>query len=383
MSPSSSLYPNTNMKKHHLLCLFLSLSVACSTNKKDGACHLEETDEVLSFPIDTDTKNNFNIYSIYKDKDGKEYFTFQNHQNNTIHFYDLKRQKLAFKISPPQEGSNGVGKTFGYYIQNLDSIYVFSLYENVLYMINKDCELLDKQSFPELGPSRFMGTAFQTPVRLGNTLYTCIEPNRWIEHDPVSVTIDINTKEIKKLTFDYPDYPGSEVKLKRYGMESHFSRCYDGEHFIYSFHYDENIHIATPGHDSIQKVPAKSKYFEHVQLPDELTANPEDFCKNAWYSNLFYDPYREVYYRIAYPPSTLDKDIRPLELIQFGRKNFSILILDKDFRILGETLFPDNTYNPQIMFVHPEGLYISDSHYLNPRFNDDILSFRKYELVGE
>lgn len=90
MSPSFSLYPNTNMKKHHLLCLFLSLSVACSTNKKDGACHLEETDEVLSFPIDTDTKNNFNIYSIYKDKDGKEYFTFQNHQNNTIHFYDLK-----------------------------------------------------------------------------------------------------------------------------------------------------------------------------------------------------------------------------------------------------------------------------------------------------
>lgn len=97
------------MKKHHLLCLFLFLSVACSTNKKNGTCHLEETDEVLSFPIDTDTKNNFNIYSIYKDKDGKEYFTFQNHQNNTIHFYDLKRQKPTFKISPPQEGSNGVG----------------------------------------------------------------------------------------------------------------------------------------------------------------------------------------------------------------------------------------------------------------------------------
>ena len=141
--------------------------------------------------------------------------------------------------------------------------------------------------------------------------------------------------------------------------------------------------IATPGHNSIQKVPAKSKYFEHVQLPDELTASPEDFCKNAWHSNLFYDPYRKVYYRIACPPSTLDKDIRPLELIQFGRKNFSILILDKDFRILGETLFPDNSYNPQIMFVRPEGLYISDSHYLNPRFNDDILSFRKYELAGE
>ncbi|MCS2918685.1 hypothetical protein NXW71_11995 [Parabacteroides merdae] len=38
---------------------------------------MKETDETLSFPIDSDTKNNFNIYSVYKDKDGKEYFTFR------------------------------------------------------------------------------------------------------------------------------------------------------------------------------------------------------------------------------------------------------------------------------------------------------------------
>ena len=48
----------------------------------------------------------------------------------------------------------------------------------------------------------------------------------------------MNTKEEKKLPFDYPDYPGSEVKLKRYGMEASYSRCYDGQRFIYSFHYN-------------------------------------------------------------------------------------------------------------------------------------------------
>ena len=316
---------------------------------------MKETDETLSFPIDSDTKNNFNIYSVYKDKDGKEYFTFQNIENNTIHFYDLKQQKPAFRITPSQEGSNGVGRIFGYYIQNLDSIYVFNFYESGLYLINKNCDLLDKQPFPGLKPSCFMATA----------------------------AINMNTKEEKKLPFDYPDYPGSEVKLKRYGMEASYSRCYDGQRFIYSFHYDENIYVATPEHDSIRKVSVKSKYFDKVQLPDELTASPEDFCVNAWYNNLLYDPYREVYYRIAYPPSTLDKGVRPMELVQFGRKNFSIIILDKDFRILGETLFPDNTYNPTIMLVRPEGLYISDSHYLNPQFNDDILSFRKFELKEE
>lgn len=372
-----------NMKKHHLLLFFfLLLSIACSTDKKYGACELKETDETLSFPIDSDTKNNFNIYSVYKDKDGKEYLTFQNFENNTIHFYDLKQQKPAFRITPPQEGSNGVGRTFGYYIQNLDSIYLFSFYEKEFHLINKECTLLDKQSYPEQKSTCFMATASHPPVRLGRTLYTCIEPNRLIEHDPVSFTIDMDTKEGKALhSFDYPDYPGSEVKLKRYGMEANYSRCYDGQRFIYSFHYDENIYVATPEHDSIRKIPVKSKYFDKVQLPDELTASPEDFCVNAWYNDLLYDPYREVYYRIAYPPSTLDKGVRSMELLQFGRKNFSIIILDKEFRILGETLFPDNTYNPKIMLVRPEGLYISDSHYLNPRFSDDILSFRKFELV--
>ena len=232
-----------------------------------------------------------------------------------------------------------------------------------------------------MGASKFMATASQTPVRLGNKLYICAEPNRLIEHAPVSVTIDTDTKKIKKLTFDYPDYPGSEVKLKRYGMEADFSRCYDGNHFIYSFHYDENIYIATPAHDSIRKIPVKSQFFDRIQLPDELTASPEDFCENAWYNDLFYDPYRKVYYRIAYPSSTLDKGVRPMELLQFGRKNFIIIILDKEFHVIGETLFPNNTYNPKIILVRPEGLYISDSHYLNPQFSDDILSFRKFELV--
>lgn len=371
------------MEKPYLLLFFLLFSVACSTEKKYEACQLKQTDKTLSFPIDPDTKNNFNIYSIYKDKDGKEYFTFQNYDNNTIHFYDLKQQKQAFRINPPREGSNGVGRTFGYYIHNLDSIYVFSLYEHELYLINKDCVLLEKQSYPEHKSSCFMATAAQLPVRLGHTLYTCIEPNRWIEHDRVTVAIDMDTKESKALPFDYPDYPGSEVKLKKYGMEGSYSRCYDGKRFVYSFHYDENIYVATPEHDSIRKIPVKSKYFDKVQLPDELTASPEDFCVNAWYNNLLYDPYREVYYRIAYPHSTLDKGVRSMELVQFGRKNFSIIILDKDFRIVGETLFPDNTYNPGIMFVRPEGLYISDSHYLSPQFSDDILSFRMFELVEE
>jgi hypothetical protein len=54
--------------------------------------------------------------------------------------------------------------------------------------------------------------------------------------------------------------------------------------------------------------------------------------------------------------------------------------LDKDFNIIGETLFPKYTYNPMIAFVHKNGLYISDSHVLNPSFDENALSFKCFTL---
>ena len=52
-----------------------------------------------------------------------------------------------------------------------------------------------------------------------------------------------------------------------------------------------------------------------------------------------------------------------LELWDFGRKIFSIIILDKNFNIIGETVFPEYTYNPNLMYIDEKGLYISENHY--------------------
>lgn len=64
----------------------------------------------------------------------------------------------------------------------------------------------------------------------------------------------------------------------------------------------------------------------------------------------------------------------------YGRKNFSIIILDKDLNKIGETKFPDYTYNSRVILILKDGLYISNSHYLNPKFDDNVLSFKKFKL---
>lgn len=33
------------------------------------------------------------------------------------------------------------------------------------------------------------------------------------------------------------------------------------------------------------------------------------------------------------------------------------------------------------MFIREDGLYISDSHPRNPEYSDDILSFRRFDLI--
>jgi hypothetical protein len=172
--------------------------------------------------------------------------------------------------------------------------------------------------------------------------------------------------------------------MKRAGIEMYFSRCFNGEQFVYSFHFDECIYVASIDHDSIQKIPIKSKYIKEVTTLDDYgNLTLEAVCENPNYGNLIYDKYRDVYYRFCYPQAELEKGIKGPELYLYGRKNFSMIILDNKFNIIGETLFPDYTYNSRVLFIREDGLYISDSHYLNPNYSDDILSFQRFDLVKE
>ena len=359
---------------------------SCSDKDNTKQYELMATDEKLVFELDTNTKNELFSYSTYEEN-GKNYFVFQAPDCNRILFYNMKTQKKEFEMDPPVDGNNGVGLANGYFIHNLDSIYIPNFHLKEIALINKECNVIDKYDYTkddngqELSIASYSTAYLQQVEKIGRDLYIYSGPNRFIKKDPVTVKFNMDSHQKTALPFCYPEYPGSDTKLKKYGLETAFSRCFDGEKFIYSFYYDENIYVASIDHQSIQKIPIKSKFFDKVILPGELTAQPHEFCEKPWYGNLLYDKYRNVYYRIAYPQATIEKGIRPMELLGYGRKNSSIIILDEKFNILGETLLPDYTYNSRIFLIRKEGIYISDSHYLNPNFSDDVLSFRKFVLT--
>ena len=65
----------------------------------------------------------------------------------------------------------------------------------------------------------------------------------------------------------------------------------------------------------------------------------------------------------------------------YGRKKFSIIILDKNFNIIGETLFPEGIYNSYVFFVHKDGLYISKDYQMNYDQSEDFLTFELFNLI--
>lgn len=371
-----------------LLATIIPLVLSCHRNTSNDKVYLENTKQHISFPLDSETKSSILALFPYNDKNGREYLTFQNERKNEILVYDINSKELLFKIKPDEEGANGVGRFLGYYISDLDNIYLTPRNRTKIAHIDKKSKLkewirydMTSDSLP-LGNFNSISTSYRPIIIIDSNMYIISKCNRLALTNPVTAIINLKTNEIKALPFEYPLFPVSDDKSKPYSIEMDFSRYYDGKQFVYSFHYDENIYVASINHENITKIPVKSKYISKIKFTEKMSSgNPmKNACENPKYGNLLYDKYRKVYYRIAYPENELSNNENFKDIYTYGRKTFSIIILDDKFNIIGETLFPDFIYSPTLIFIREDGVYISNSHYKNPNFDEDHLEFTKFQL---
>lgn len=376
------------MKEHiALILLFLTLiSCQSNTSNKKTSFLLKESDKVVTFKLNNHTKSSINVMSLFTDSAGREYLTFQNPGQNEILFYDIHTRELAMVVNPEVEGNNGVGFYTGYYIQSLDSIFITS-YGSTITLINRDAKIIDRFPYDKAQDSILLENycaisfVYKPIINIDNKLYIMPSCNRWAEKKPVCAYIDLSDRTVQAFTgFEYPTFPGADNKAKLSGIENDVSRCFDGRRFVYAFYYDEDIYVVSPDHQSTRRVKVKSKYIDKVKLLNDYELTEKEMCENPNYGNLIYDKYRNVYYRIAYPETEIEKNVRTMELLMYGRKKFSIIILDQDFNAIGETLFPEYQYNSAVMFIREEGLYISTSHPMSPDYSDDKLTFKCFTL---
>jgi hypothetical protein len=162
-----------------------------------------------------------------------------------------------------------------------------------------------------------------------------------------------------------------------------FSRVKAKNKFIYSFLGDNHLYI-TQDHSKFDKYFAGSQFFEKTNPYPKNKSSVIDYmkymCENSYYNYLIYDEYREVFYRFV----NLAMEVTPkddLEKLISYPPLASIIIIDKNFRKIGELKLPQNKFLVSNAFVAKEGLYISNNHPENPQMQDNKLSFTLFELA--
>ena len=375
---------------YSIISLFLLGSYSCKGEKGEPQDNytLEATENIKSYPLDSYVKYNpFYLWTF--EENGKRYLSFLNYGTTQLYFYDFDTEKFLSKVTLEQEGPDGVGMLSGYYIKDFNHIYVSSYIYQGIIRVDTTGVIVQKIPYRKTGSGYKIISSYNAsshpylpPIFIGDKMYITQQNNERFcpaEKTPISVAIDTIQKKYTSLPLTFSILTEKQVKSNG----DRFSRDYDGKNFIYSFYVDEDILVTSIDHAEVKRIKAKSRY---IDSPDEeqplnVQKGPQLNLELARYGDLKYDPYREVYYRFAYPKTELDDKINWMGKAVYGRKKFSVIILDKDFQIIGETLFPEAIYNPYASFVSKEGLYISRDYQMNYDQSEDFMTFELFKLI--
>ena len=170
-------------------------------------------------------------------------------------------------------------------------------------------------------------------------------------------------------------WPGSDLQVSRITD--------DFERVIYSWKYLDSLSYILDGQEF--KIFGGSIYKKEEIKPFSVIPEPEKedkaWIENPKYYGIYYDPFRKLYYRTFQFTQIFNKNSIPKELD--AKKQFSVIVLDKDFKIINEVVFPGGIYNVYRAFVGKRGFYLPKNNMLNPELREDILSIDVFDFLQD
>lgn len=378
------------MKKYIFLIGICAVLYSCIEKNQIDKLALKTTEVYLEFPIDEDT--HFPKLCLWTfEENGNEYLAFPSRSQDIL-FYDINKEKLFKKVRYDIEGNNGVGRIYSFAVTDFNHIYIADTNEPVLYVTDTTGVVNSKIKYEytsddiPLVPAFFHTITYSPFYKWGDSIYIpqSLNPQIDVEKSPLGVLMNNSTGETVAVPLNYRSLGGMVTKPTATGGGK-VSTCFDGKSFVYSFETIDSVHKISKNLKEVERYVAKSRYISHPKVEVISTSDINQIikrkCELPAYGNLIYDKYRDVYYRFVFVEATFEDNEDYWEIYHNGRKQFSIMILDKDMKVVGETLFPEYTYNAYLFFVHKDGLYICANHFKHPDFDENTLRFQRIELV--
>ncbi len=360
---------------------------SCKTPEK---AYLTKGDDIRISISESHSNTINDIYHFnYNNRDVISY-TALNLENKVtdLFFYDLKSKKNIQNINFNKE--KGYSKSIqGCFFKDNNEIVSSSFLNDSLYFsdfngkINRKFllrheDLEKKINISGLTPS--FNKPFilkETKVFLSPFLYYVNKES--LKDAPIFYSFDISKNKFERENVFFPaEYLNSEY------FNNEFSYCFDGKNIVISPSHSNDIWITDLSFKSLKiSKEAKSDNFRKFLVtgkrPKDMQEALHNKCTNSYYYGIYYDKYKEVYYRVLMPGRDMKINDKNLVNEDTFPKTICIIILDKSLNKIGETCFEDNEFTPNF-FITPEGLYIDSNNPEKKGFIEGVVKYTKLIL---
>ena len=390
--------------KHSTLFIAMLVSFViygCSNLSKNGYYANQNKDSKFIFTdsliLNLDDFSTFDIlFNQVANFNDKESLYIFNTVNNSLDIYDLSNGELLHRLIFSTEGPSEIRNIMNFYVHNEDSIFIYPKmtfnnttlidvmgnvshkYRPTLPTTNQIARVLNHNSTSSSPTYYYNNFLFFDQLSLRSSL----EPET--KDFKTSGYVDLNKDSI--YLFENAVYP--DLYLNK-SMSTNFkisSRILNrNKEWIYSWEALDSLMIFDVNMNLQKKVYAKSK-FKTKEISSPISFEVRDEIKQAveetFYSRIVTDPANNYYYRIVsigsiYNPE-MDKSV-----LAAAKNDFSVIVLDKDFKLLDERLFPGDTYSVFHAFATEKGLHLPKNNPNYEGLDEEKLVIDIFKLANE
>lgn len=363
--------------------------VSCSSSSANY--NLEFSGRQVTMPLSYQMKPDFSSLQYVELGTGR-YFTFYNKPTHTVYFFDIETETYTDSTVYATSGRHAISSAIiGYQVLAADTIAVATANCD-FYLTDFDGHILKSFHFMEMDNDGTIADFIACPTFI--SLNPAIKDNNWlrlsirpfktsryptIDLYPLAVEIDMQKdSSLRPLPLSMP----KELLPENGGSGSYaFTTTYQPNEgkVVYSYMQSHWIHTTT-NDSTFTAVEVQSAYSNSEFEPKsgnwqvDLEKKVVETGRYYW---ILYDKTHDLYYRMYIPAQESAKE-NLMEANNYPRQ-FSLIILNKNLELAGETLLPENTYNFMHIYPTPEGLYLGRSHIYNPDFSEDAIVFDLYE----
>lgn len=317
-----------------------------------------------------DTGNSLGQFYFFNQVRNDSLFLF-NVFNHSLEVVDLQADSVIHSFKFEFNGLNAVNDISSFYFHNKDSIFLAE--ENsAIVLLNEKGEI--KKRYKDFESSFVAGERAKLYDNQPSFRYTSqliFNPAQdelllyYMSYDQsekkrILASYSLESGESRSLPIYYPEiYQGRKLDLSKLFLTSAtmdrkgFAYTFSGSPIVYRYSFGENKVT------SVEAIPPwKKTVADHIPLGEMSTEEKQAFmADNPFYYKIYFDPYRNLYYRLSSPPRPNSNE-DDFHYVNYNK--ILVSVLDKDLRHISDFFLPkENLYNVGFSFITSEGLWIS------------------------